>query len=209
VGIKEWVIPQDKVFFDLFEELAANVKLAAEHLVYLVENYEDVKNQCHKMKQIEHKGDEITHSIYQLLNKTFITPIEPEEISRLATALDDILDYIDGTTRQMYFYSIENTDEYMVELAHLILKSTKEVEVAVADIREIKSPNRIEERCIEINRLENLADDVLGHALQDVFKRDSAIEIIKFKDIYENLECATDKCEDAANVLSDIAIRHS
>jgi len=146
------------------------------------------------MKQIEHKGDEITHSIYQLLNKTFITPIEPEEISRLATALDDILDYIDGTTRQMYFYGIENTDDYMVELTHLILKSTKELEVAVAGIREIKSPNSIEERCIEINRLENLADDVLGHALQDVFKRDTAIEIIKFKDIYENLECATDKC---------------
>ena len=209
MGIKEWIIPQDKEFFNLFEELTANVKLAAEHLVSLVENYEDVKNKCHKMKQIEHKGDEITHSIYELLNKTFITPIEPEEISRLATALDDILDYIDGTTRQMYFYGIENTDDYMVELARLILKSTKELEIAVAGIRDIKNPNSIEERCIEVNRLENLADDVLGHALQDIFRRDSAIEIIKFKDIYENLECATDKCEDAANVLSDIAIRHS
>ena len=120
MGIKEWVIPQDKVFFDLFDRMAATVVTAADLLVEFVENFENVKEQCYRMKQIEHQGDEITHQIYEQLNRTFITPLEPEEISRLASALDDILDYIDGTVQQMYGYGITETDAHMVELAKLI-----------------------------------------------------------------------------------------
>jgi uncharacterized protein Yka (UPF0111/DUF47 family) len=209
VGIKEWVVPQDRVFFDLFEKLSAQVCLAADLLVKLVEDYDDVKNKAHKVKQIEHKGDEITHEIYELLNRTFITPLEPEEISRLASALDDILDFIDGTVKQMYAYDIAGTDDHMIELAKLIQLSVVEIEGAVVGIRDMKNPKDIEERCIEINRLENLADDVLGHAIRELFQTFDPIAIIKLKDIYENLERATDKCEDAANILSDIAIRHS
>jgi len=209
VGIKEWVIPQDKVFFDLFDEMAATVVTAADLLVEFVENFENVKEQCYRMKHIEHQGDEITHQIYEHLNRTFITPLEPEEISRLASALDDILDYIDGTVQQMYGYGITETDESMVELAKLIQLSVIEIEKAVNSIRSISDPSLIEERCIEVNRLENIADNVLGRAIMDLFKTEDAITIIKLKDIYENLEIATDKCEDVANVLSDIAIRHT
>lgn len=209
MGIKEWVIPQDKVFFDLFDEMAATVVTAADLLVEFVENFENVKEQCYRMKHIEHQGDEITHQIYEHLNRTFITPLEPEEISRLASALDDILDYIDGTVQQMYGYGITETDESMVELAKLIQLSAIEIEKAVNSIRSISDPSLIEERCIEVNRLENIADNVLGRAIMDLFKTEDAITIIKLKDIYENLEIATDKCEDVANVLSDIAIRHT
>ncbi|KLK87659.1 phosphate transport regulator [Methanoculleus sediminis] len=209
MGIKEWVIPQDKVFFDLFDRMAQTVVSAADLLVELVENFENVKEQCHRMKRIEHQGDEISHEIYEQLNRTFITPLEPEEISRLASALDDILDYIDGTAQQMYSYGITETDDSMIELAKLIRLSVIEIEKAVTGIRTIKNPGLIEERCIEVNRLENVADNVLGHAIMDLFKTKDAITIIKLKDIYENLEMATDKCEDVANVLSDIAIRHS
>jgi uncharacterized protein Yka (UPF0111/DUF47 family) len=209
VGIKEWVVPQDKIFFDLFDRMARTVVSAADLLVEFVENYENVKEQCHRMKQIEHQGDGITHEIYEQLNRTFITPLEPEEISRLASALDDILDYIDGTAQQMYSYGITKTDDSMIELAKLIQLSVVEIEKAVNNIRSVKNPSLIEERCIEVNRLENVADNVLGHAIRDLFKTEDAITIIKLKDIYENLEMATDKCEDVANVLSDIAIRHS
>ncbi len=209
MGIKEWVVPQDKVFFDLFDQMAATVVSAADLLVEFVENFENVKEQCRRMKEIEHQGDEITHQIYEQLNRTFITPLEPEEISRLASALDDILDYIDGTAQQMYSYGITETDDSMIQLAKLIQLSVVEIEKAVTGIRTIKNPGLIEERCIEVNRLENVADSVLGHAIMDLFKTGDAITIIKLKDIYENLEIATDKCEDAANVLSDIAIRHS
>jgi uncharacterized protein Yka (UPF0111/DUF47 family) len=209
VGVREWIVPQEKLFFDLFEKQAAVLIEAAEHLVSIIEDYNDIKNKVHKMKQLEHRGDEITHSIYEHLNRTFITPLEPEEISNLASALDDILDYIDGTAQQMLVYGIEETDDHMTEFSKLIALCVVEIEGAIRGIRDMKNPKYIEERCIEINRLENLADDVLGHSIRELFQCNDAIKIIKLKDIYENLELATDKCEDAANVLSDIAIRHS
>jgi uncharacterized protein Yka (UPF0111/DUF47 family) len=209
MGIREWVIPQDKVFFDHFERLSAVVMEAADALVSLVEDYTDVKLKIQKIETLEHEGDRITHEIYEQLNVTFITPMEPQEISRLASALDDILDYIDGTTQKMFNYGITETDSHMRELAKLIRLSVAELQEAVRHIRSIKDPRQIETRCIEVNRLENLADDVLAHAITDLFKSQDAIAIIKLKDIYDYLEVATDKCEDAANVLSDIAIRHS
>lgn len=209
VGIKEWVVPQDRIFFDLLEKQAETVVKGADLLVELVEDYTNVKEKVQLMKDIEHEGDEITHEIYEQLNRTFITPLEPEEISRLASALDDILDYIDGTAQQMHSYCIKETDDAMIELAKLIQVSVVEVEGAVKGIRTIKDPKNIEERCIEVNRLENIADGVLGRAIRNLFTTSDAITIIKLKDIYENLELATDKCEDAANILSDIAIRHS
>jgi len=127
----------------------------------------------------------------------------------LASTLDEVLDYIDGSAEKMFYYNINNTDSHMIELAKIIHMSTVEIEGAVKGIRSIKDPRYIEERCIEVNRLENLADDVLADAVTDLFKTTDAIQIIKLKDIYENLETATDDCEDVANVLSDIAIRHS
>ena len=209
MGFKEWFIPQDKIFFDLFEQQAAVVTEAAQKLVDLTEDFTNVKEKRHKIEQLEHRGDQITHDIYEQLNRTFITPLEPEEISRLASTLDEVLDYIDGVTEKMFYYGIEATDAHMVELAKIIRMQTVELEGAVKGIRSIKDPKYVEDRCIEVNRLENLADDVLAHALTDLFHIQNAITIIKLKDIYEHLEQATDYCEDVANVLSDIAIRHS
>jgi hypothetical protein len=209
MGLRELLIPQDKVFFDLFEKQAGIVKEAAWLLVALTEDFTNVKDKRHAIEKLEHKGDILTHDIYNQLNTTFITPLDPEEISRLASTMDDVLDYIDGSTEKMLYYGIESSDSHMIELAKLIHMSTVEIESAVKGIRSIKDPRYIEERCIEVNRLENLADDVLAHAVTDLFKTNDAIMIIKFKDIYEHLETATDYCEDVANVLSDIAIRHS
>jgi len=209
MGIKELLIPHDTVFFDLFEKQAGIVKEAAWQLVALCEDFTNVKEKRHDIEKLEHKGDQITHDIYGQLNRTFITPLDPEEISRLASTLDEVLDYIDGSAEKMFYYTIESTDAHMIELAKLIHLSASEIESAVKGIRSIKDPRYIEERCIEVNRLENLADDVLAHAITDLFRTTDAIAIIKLKDIYEHLETATDNCEDVANVLSDIAIRHT
>jgi predicted phosphate transport protein (TIGR00153 family) len=209
MGLRELLIPHDKIYFDLFEKQAGVVKEAAWQLVALTEDFTNVKEKRHEIEKLEHKGDQITHDIYKQLNSSFITPIDPEEISALASSLDEVLDYIDGATEKMYYYNIGATDAHMIELAKLIHMSTSEIESAVKGIRSIKDPRYIEERCIEVNRLENLADDVLAHAVTDLFKTNDAITIIKLKDIYEHLETATDYCEDVANVLSDIAIRHS
>ena len=209
MGIKELLIPHDTVFFDLFEKQAGIVKEAAWQLVALTEDFTNVKEKRQEIEKLEHKGDQITHDIYEQLNRTFIAPLESDEISRLASTLDEVLDYIDGSAEKMFYYSIESTDSHMIELAKLIHMSTSEIERAVKSIRSLKDPRYIEERCIEVNRLENLADDVLAHAITDLFKTTDAIRIIKLKDIYEHLEIATDNCEDVANTLSDIAIRHS
>ncbi len=209
MGLRELLIPHDKIYFDLFEKQAGVMKEAAWQLVALTEDFTNVKEKRHEIEKLEHKGDQITHDIYKQLNTSFITPIDPEEISSLASALDEVLDYIDGATEKMYYYNIGATDAHMIELAKIIHMSTTEIEGAVKGIRSIKDPRYIEERCIEVNRLENLADDVLAHAVTELFKTNDAITIIKLKDIYEHLETATDYCEDVANVLSDIAIRHS
>jgi hypothetical protein len=209
MGLRELLIPQDKIFFDMFEQQAGIVKEAAAKLVILTEDFTNVKEKRQGIEQLEHQGDQVTHDIYEQLNRTFITPLDPEEISRLASTLDEVLDYIDGATEKMFFYGIETTDVHMIELAKLIHMQTAELESAIKGIRSIKNPKYIEERCIEVNRLENLADDVLAHAVTDLFRTQHAITIIKLKDIYEHLETATDYCEDVANVLSDIAIRHS
>ena len=209
MGLRELLIPHDKIYFDLFEKQAGVMKEAAWQLVALTEDFTNVKEKRHEIEKLEHKGDQITHDIYKQLNSSFITPIDPEEISSLASALDEVLDYIDGATEKMYYYNIGATDAHMIELAKIIHMSTTEIEGAVKGIRSLKDPRYIEERCIEVNRLENLADDVLAHAVTELFKTNDAITIIKLKDIYEHLETATDYCEDVANVLSDIAIRHS
>jgi uncharacterized protein len=209
MGIRELLLPHDTVFYDLFEKQAGIVTEAAWLLVDLTENFVNVKEKRHAIEKLEHKGDVVTHDIYDQLNRTFITPLEPEEISRLASTLDEVLDYIDGAAEKMQYYSIDATDSHMIELAKLIHQSARELESAVKSVRTLKDPRYIEERCIEVNRLENLADDVLARAVTELFKTTDAIAIIKLKDIYEQLETATDNCEDVANTLSDIAIRHS
>jgi uncharacterized protein len=209
MGIRELLLPHDTVFYDLFEKQAGILTEAAWLLVDLTENFVNVKEKRHAIEKLEHKGDLVTHDIYDQLNRTFITPLDPEEISRLASNLDEVLDYIDGAAEKMQYYSIDDSDSHMIELAKLIYQSTKEIESAVKGVRTIKDPRYIEERCIEVNRLENVADDVLAQAVTELFRTTDAIRIIKLKDIYEQLETATDNCEDVANTLSDIAIRHS
>ncbi len=208
MGIGEWVVPQDRVFFDLFDQLATVVRNGSDELLLLVVNSPVTAARIRSIKDFEHEGDRITHEIYEQLNVTFITPLEPQEISHLASSMDDILDYIDGSARKMGYYGITEPDAHIRELAKLIQLSVSELQEAIRNIRTLKDPEAIEARCIEVNRLENLADDVLSHAITDLFHAQDPILILKFKDIYDWMEIATDKCEDVANILSDIAIRH-
>lgn len=209
MDLRQWLIPQDKEFFNLFEEMVGVVVEAANALVELMNDYTDLRTKTQHMKELEHDGDRITHAIYEGLNRTFITPLEPEEISRLAKAMDDVIDCIEGSVQQLHNYGITESDSPMRQFADLIQLSATEMQIAVKGIRSMKDVQSIEARCIELNRLENVADEVLGHALTELFRGSDPLTIIKLKDIYENLEQATDRCEDVANVLSDIVIRHS
>jgi predicted phosphate transport protein (TIGR00153 family) len=209
MSLWQWFIPQDKVFFDLFEQQVSIVSEAGHKLVNLTKDFTNVKEKRHEIELLEHRGDDITHAIYERLNRTRNPPLTREEISSLASSLDEVLDFIDGSAEKMVYYGIESSDTYMVELAKLIHLSTVEIDAAVKNIRSIKDPSFIRDRCIEINRLENLADDVLAEAITNLFRTKDAMTIIKMKDIYDWLEIATDECEDVADVLTDIAFRHS
>ncbi len=202
-------IPQDTVFFDLFEQQAVIVSDAGHKLVNLTKDFTDVKQKRKEIELLEQQGDDITHAIFERLNRTQNPPLSPAEISALASSLDEVLDYIDGSVEKMVYYGLDSSDTYMIELAKLIHLSTVEIEAAVKNIRSIKDPSFIRDRCIEINRLENVADDVLAEAITNLFKTKDPMIIIKMKDIYDWLEIATDKCEDVADVLSDIAFHHS
>ncbi len=209
MGLKEWIIPQDKHFFNMLENESQNVLDGSKAFLDMLTNYENIKQKQQIIKDIEHQGDDFVHEIFEELNKTFITPIDHEDISGLASAFDDVLDYIDGTAARLVLYEIEKPEENMVKLAEVLLKQTTELNTALTGLRNIKNPKEIEKKCIEVNRLENVADDIYKSSVAQLFKRKDAIEIMKLKEIYERIEFATDKCEDAANVISDIVVKNS
>ncbi|VVB56463.1 Uncharacterised protein [uncultured archaeon] len=209
MGLKEWLIPQDKHFFNMLENESNNVLDGSKIFLEMLNNYENIKVKQQEIKDIEHQGDDFVHEIFEELNKTFITPIDHEDISALASAFDDVLDYIDGTATRFVLYEIKKPEESMIKLAEVILNQATELNLAICGLRNIKNPKDIEKRCIEVNRLENVADDIYKSSVALLFKQKDAIEIMKLKEIYERLEFATDKCEDAANVISDIVVKNS
>jgi predicted phosphate transport protein (TIGR00153 family) len=209
MGFKEWIIPQQKHFFDLLEKQADVVLEGAEALVDLAKNFENVAAKRDKIKDIESRGDSIVHTISEELNKTFVTPIDHDDLSELTSRLDDILDFIEAASHRMWAYEIKSVPPDMVRLVDVIHASAKEVTHAVKDLRNMNGRNEIIRHCIEINRLENVGDDIQHTAVAALFKTKDAIEIMKLKEIYEHLEEATDKCEDAADVLKDVLMKNS
>ena len=209
MGFKEWIIPQSKHFFDMLEHQADVVVEGAEELLDLTKDFKDVAVKRDKIKDIEHKGDEIVHEIADALNRTFVTPIDHDDLSKLASRLDDILDYIEAASHRMWSYEIKSVHPDMLRLSEVILASAKEVRHAVYDLREFKNKEEIFEHCIEVNRLENVGDDITHVAVAGLFKNYDAVDIIKMKEIMEHLEMATDKCEDAADVIKDVFVKNS
>ena len=207
--MKEWIIPQSKHFFDMFDQQADVVLEGARALMDMVTNFDHVAEKRDKIKDIEHKGDELVHHISDELTKTFVTPIDHDDISKLTSRLDDILDFIEAASHRMWSYEIKTIPPEMVKLTEVILASSKEVNHAVKDLRNFKKKNEILIHFIEINRLENVGDDITHVAVAALFKKYDAVNIIKLKEIYEYLEEATDKCEDAADVIKDIFMKNS
>lgn len=209
MGFKEWIIPQEKHFFDMLQQQADVVVEGAEALMDMVSRFENVAQKRDKIKDIEHKGDNMVHMIAEELNKTFVTPIDQEDISELTSGLDDILDYIEAASHRLWSYEVKSIPPDMVKLTEVIVKSSKEVNHAVKDLRNFKKKNEIMMHCIEINRLENVGDDITHVAVAGLFKKYDAVDILKLKEIYEYLEEATDKCEDCADVIKDVFMKNS
>jgi len=208
MGLKEWIVPQERLFFDLLEQDAAVVEEGARALLDLMKDFRDVPAKRKHIKDIEHRGDEVVHTIYEELNKTFITPIDREDITALASDLDNVLDMIDAAANRLDLYEIEEPSPAMVDLALVIVEATTALRKAVGMIRNMKQADRVEAIAVEVNRLENVADDLMNTSVAALFRETDVIHIIKCKEIIERLEEATDYCEDVANVLSDIVAKN-
>lgn len=209
MGLKEWVMPQDRQFFDLLERVAGNVVTGAQALVDLLQDFRDVKAKRKRVKDIEHVGDSLVHEIFEELNKASVTPIDRADIQRLASDLDNILDMIDAAANRVDLYEIEAPDPAMRQLAEVILKGAQQLSLAVAMIRDATRADEVETIAVEVNRLENVADDLMNTAIAKLFHEErDPIRLMKSKEIIERLEEATDYCEDVANVLSDIVAKH-
>ena len=209
MGFKEWIIPQEKHFFALLDQQADVVLEGAEALLDLTKDFTDVAQKRDNLKEIEHRGDDLVHTIAEELNKTFVTPIDHDDMSKLASRMDDVLDYIEAASHRMWAYQLKAVPPEMVKLTEVVVGSVKEVNHAVKDLRNFKRKNEILQHCIEINRWENVGDDITHEAVANLFRGNDVFELIKLKEIYEHLEMATDKCEDVADVIKDIFIKNS
>lgn len=205
-----WFMPKEEDFFELFERAAGNAHEGAGLLVELLERFDNLEQRAKRIKDIEHAGDKITHEVIDRLNRTFITPIDREDIHELACRIDDIIDLIDTCVNRMVIYKVRNSTPEALELARCLHHATELIVSAVALLRDMKNGKRINEKCIAIQTQENEADRIMQAALGSLFANShDALEIIKWKDLYEEIESATDRCEDVANVLDQIVLKHA
>jgi predicted phosphate transport protein (TIGR00153 family) len=198
-------------FYDLFEQETTNLVTAAEKLVDFFDNYENVEAKAKELKELEHRGDVITHEVIARLHRTFVPPIDREDITLLVHSMDDVMDFIEAAGRTACLYNIAQPTERARELARIVLKMARKLNEVVPRLRRRDQFPWILKQCVDINTLENEADDVQHAALAELFEvcHLDACEVIKWREIYDHLESATDRGEDVANVLEGIVLKHA
>lgn len=205
------LVPKSNNFFKLFVQSSNNLVEISKVLSEMINSSNHQRHEMQKkIADLEHVGDDITHQIFTELSTNFITPFDREDISYLASSLDDIVDYIHGTAKRLDTYKVEESTAAMKKLCEIIEHSAKEIHVAVSNMKDMNNAIRIREAIVRINSLENHADDVFDTAIADLFENEKdAVKIIKIKEILSNMETATDKCEDVANVIETIMVKNS
>ena len=203
-------VPKEVKFFDLYEESAKNIVQASQALKEMIESWQFIDSRGAEITELEHRGDTITHQIISLLHRTFVTPFDREDIALLAHTMDDVIDFIHAAADALFIYKIKEPTQRAKELAEIILQGANEMEKAVSGLRKRSQLKMVQERCVEINRLENMADRVYRAGMAELFDNTENIaEIIKWREIYSHMESATDRCEDVANVLEGVALKHA
>lgn len=207
--LREFIIPQEKVFFDLLSEQSRILVKGAEALFDMVMNYCDLNAKAADIKEIEHQGDAFAHELYVRLNRTFVTPFDREDIMDLASKCDDALDAINGVAKRLLIFEIESPTENIRNFVKLILKATREIDLLMTNIKKADQ-TLVEKGCEEVDMLENQGDELLHASLVDIFRKNEmqAVEVIKLKEIYEWLEHALDRCEDVAYAIADIVMKN-
>jgi predicted phosphate transport protein (TIGR00153 family) len=205
-----WMFPRQPIFQEHFEK-AVGVVLSGAHAFHeMVSDYRDIELKARRIRSLENDGDRITHETIDILNKTFITPIDREDIHELISKLDDVLDLIDAAAHRMVLYRVGRPTPELVAIAAQLVKPVEAMKAALGLLDSMKRAGRVLEICVEIKRLEEEADALHRIAIVNLFDKErDPIQILKLKEIYEILEHASDRCEDVANVIEGIVIKNS
>lgn len=211
-SIMKIFLPKDRIFYNLFEEVAVTVELMSQQLKQLVNepSFEEREKLISQIEDLEHKNDELTHRIFTELSRNFITPFDREDIHYLATSLDDIADYIFASAKKINFYRVDPMQGNFRKMADLINMGAVNVKSAILELRNMKNMRQITDALVRVNSIENQADDEFDAAIFNLFATENdAKEIIKKREIFTVMEIATDKCEDAANVIESIIVKYA
>jgi predicted phosphate transport protein (TIGR00153 family) len=205
------LFPKDINFYDLFERGATKVNEGVQLLEDLVKDFINVPLKAKRIKDVEHEADLVTHETVAKLNKTFVTPLDREDIHNLICSLDNILDHVEAAADKLSLYRINEIKPDAVLLTDILSHAVQEVQKTVGQLRHMKGGNSILQHCIEINRLENEGDFVYRSAIAKLFEKgdDTTLDVLKWKEVYESIENAIDSCEDVANVIEGVALKNS
>ena len=205
-----WLVRKEEAFFDMFERATKNLSVSVEVFVEMIKDFKGLEKGVQKLDELEHEGDIITHEIMDKLNRTFITPLDRDDIHAIAAGIDDVLDLTEEVADRIYLYKLEKPTQNLIQMAQILHQSVGEISKAISSLRDLKRPRRILDYAIEINRLENEADMLLKLTMVDLFEKvTSPLEVIKWKEIYESLEKAIDKCEDMAVVIESVVVKNA
>lgn len=204
------IIPRENKFFFFLEKISQNVVEGAKALCDFIKNFDGGVDKAKKVLEREHEGDILTHEIIDLLNRSFITPIDREDIHGLVTSLDDIIDLIEEVADRIVMYKVAMPEVNALKLAEIVLAASEEVNKAIQGMKNLKRSRRILDHCIEVNRLENEGDRLSREALATLLNEgDDPVYVIKLKEIFECLESAIDKCEDVANIIESVVVKYA
>ena len=203
-----WIKSNEKQLLTILDNLAQKGVETSEALVVL---FSDLKNEEYvkKIHNLEKEADVLTREIFSELNKTFITPLDREDMQRIASKIDDVIDFIDGIAARFQSYQITEVPPYSLEMAHELVKATKEVQYMISKLQRIKNPKDMIDHCRNTSDIEHVVDDLYRDAIKELFMTTDPIHIIKLKDIYETMETASDRCVDVADVIEDIVLKYT
>jgi len=203
-------LPREEDFFGFFERHVALSVDGAKQFAKLVAGGQNARALAARIKEIEHEADVITHNCVERLHTIFITPFDRDDIHRLITRMDDVLDYIESASERIALYELEHMTPEVRDLTDVLVRATEALATAIAGLRDLKRPQAIIEACIEVNRLENEGDEILRNAVAKLFREASdPLLVMKWKEVYEALESATDRCEDVANIVEGVVLEHA
>jgi len=208
MGLSEWIIPKDRVFYDLLEKESSNVVLGALRLEEAVRGFDRLHQRRSELRTIERKGDDIVREIYREMEEKFITPIDREDIARLASLYDDVLDNIEAVMNRIVLFEIDGPTPAMKRFAEIIRECADELQHVFSSMRRIDK-REIDGHLNQIDRLENEADDLLNEEMAKLFKAGDVLNILKMKEVYEYMETATDVCEHLGLALRDTLLKHA